>query len=108
MTDHGNHRRGLMRYCVSQPENQTRPPFIVVLRHTRERDALEALIRAGATGCSFYDDPAPRWASSIHLLRKRGVDIHTLREPHGGEHPGTHARYYLISKVTPASEGGVQ
>lgn len=105
MTIHGNHRRGLMRYCVSHPDHKTRPPFFVALRHSRERDALEALIRAGATGCSFYDDPAPRWASSVHLLRKRGIDIITVPEPHGGEHPGRHARYYLISSVVCAPEG---
>lgn len=103
MTDHGNDRRGLTNY-VCHPDDMTYEPFYVALRHSRERDVLEALIRAGATGCNFYDDPAPRWASSIHLLRKRGIDIITVREPHGGEHPGHHARYVLISVVTPSPE----
>lgn len=101
MTINSNPRGG-MSYHVQHPDDETRPAFFVVLRHSRECDALEALIRAGAAGCSFYDDPAPRWASSIHLLRKRGISIITVREPHGDEHPGTHARYQLISVVTRA------
>lgn len=105
MTSHGNHRRGLMRYCVSHPDHKTRPPFFVALRHSRERDVLETLIRVGADGCSLYDDPAPRWAASIHRLRKRGIDILTVREAHGGEHPGHHARYCLISIVVCVPEG---
>ncbi|MFC3290303.1 winged helix domain-containing protein [Paracoccus aerius] len=68
---------------------------------TRERAALEALIRGGSAGASFYDDPAPRWASSVFLLRKRGLDILTAKEPHGGLYQGTHARYFLRSIVVP-------
>lgn len=105
MTNANNLRRGMTRYCVLPSYSKTTTPFFVVLRHSRERDVLEALIRAGADGCSLYNDPAPRWAASIHRLRKRGIDILTVREAHGGEHPGHHARYYLISMVACVPEG---
>jgi len=107
MNDHGNHRWGLT-YHVCHPDPKTRPPFTLTLCHSRKSGALEALIRAGATGCSFYDDPAPRWAASILRLRQRGIDIHTVREAHSGDHPGTHGRYYLISKVTPVPNEDVE
>lgn len=79
--------------------------FTLTLPHGRERDALDALIRGGATGCTFYDDPAPRWASNIFKLRCRGLIIKTEREKHGGAYPGTHARYVLLSKVEKVGEG---
>ena len=99
MTDHGNSRRG-RAYCVRQPDDKTSEPFYVALPRSRERDVLEALMRAGATRCSFYDDPAPRWAASVHRLRKRGIDIVTLPERHDGDYPGNHARYVLKSAVS--------
>lgn len=94
-------RRGPTRYRVNDPDNKT----TFTLQHSRTRDVLEALIQSGATGCNFYDAPAPRWASSVHRLRKMGVDIETIREAHGGEHPGHHARYRLHSNVTRCPEG---
>jgi transposase len=103
---YGKSRRGTTLYMVMAPDQKTAETICITLGHTRERDVLEALIRAGATGCSFYDAPAPRWASSVHTLRKRGVQITTLRETHGGDYPGTHARYVLVSAVTPSLGGG--
>lgn len=87
-------------YVVSDPISPDAPVLELCLNHTRERDVLDALIEAGATGCNFYDAPAPRWAASVHKLRKRGIQIATIREPHGGEYPGHHARYVLLSRVT--------
>lgn len=62
--------------------------------------ALDALVRAGPKGCTPITHPAPRWSAYIHKLRKMGVSIETLHEPHGGAYPGTHARYVLRSAVT--------
>ena len=103
---YGSSRRGSSIYLVASPDHKTIETFTITLNHTRERDVLDALIHAGATGCSFYDAPAPRWASSVHNLRKRGVNIATVREPHGGDHPGTHARYFLLSAVIRSPDGG--
>lgn len=94
--------QGNVEYRVSDQDGQS---FIISLRHSRERDTLDALIRGGATGCTFYDDPAPRWASAIFKLRCRGLIIKTEREKHGGAYPGTHARYVLLSKVEKVAGG---
>lgn len=97
---------GVKRYVVRCPNNTHERPFEVLLRRSRERDVFDALIAAGATGCSFFDSPAPRWAASIHRLRRRGIQILTELESHGGDFPGRHARYCLTSEVTIDAEGG--
>ncbi len=70
----------------------------------RDRWALEALIAAGAKGCTPIDMPGPRWSGYVHNLRNLGVPIETLTEPHDGPFAGTHARYVLRASVT-RSEG---
>ena len=55
---------------------------------------------AGAKGCTPITEPnGPRWAAYIHDLRGFGVEIETHHEGHGGDFPGTHARYELLSTV---------
>lgn len=61
--------------------------------------ALDRLRAAGLNGCTFTSDPAPRWAAYVYCLRRIGVPIQSLREPHGGKFPGTHARYILRADV---------
>lgn len=70
----------------------------------RTQWALDRLRAAGATGCTPIVTPGPRWAAYVHKLRRMGVEIETLHEPHDGEFPGTHARYVLRAVVTP--QGG--
>jgi hypothetical protein len=65
----------------------------------REAWALDRLLTAGPKGCTPIDQPAPRWSAYVHKLRKRGVPIDTLHEPHGGEFSGTHGRYVLRADV---------
>lgn len=77
---------------------------------TRLRATLLALMHSGRDGVSFYDDPAPRWASHIHRLRGRGLLIRTYHESHGGSFPGHHARYFLETEVvelSPASRSSL-
>ena len=62
----------------------------------RDRNVL---MRGGQADVSFYDDPAPSWASHIHWLRERGLLIRTCREPHSGRFPGHRARYFLETSV---------
>lgn len=57
--------------------------------------ALARLIAAGRKGCTPITEPAPRWSAYIHNLRKMGVSIDTIHEPHDGPFPGIHARYVL-------------
>lgn len=72
----------------------------------RERWALECLVAAGARGCTPIDTPGPRWSAYVHDLRHEfGIEIESIREPHDGQFPGTHARYVLRSTVTAAPLG---
>lgn len=71
----------------------------------RKAWALAELISAGPAGCTPIDNPAPRWSAYVHKLRHEyGLTIDTVHEPHGGDFPGTHARYVLRTPVRLASE----
>ena len=94
----GTKSRGATEYLVRDPE--TNAITRVAVSAGRQRDTLEVLIRCGATGCNFWDYRAPRWAAYVHRLRVQGFNIHTNKEAHGGEYPGVHARYVLVSDVS--------
>jgi hypothetical protein len=91
-----------------QSRSEPRRPFIriqlgedCVLRFEgRDAWALHQLIRAGASGCTPIDNPAPRWSHYVFKLRRGGLDIETVNEAHGGPFAGQHARYVLRSPVT--------
>lgn len=72
----------------------------------RDEWALEQLRKAGRKGCTPITQPAPRWSAYIHNLRKLGVEIETITEPHDGDFPGRHARYVLRSVVCGITERG--
>ena len=65
----------------------------------RDAWALGELLEAGGRGCTPIDNPAPRWSSYVHNLRRAGLNIETVHENHGGPFPGRHARYVLRSPV---------
>ena len=65
----------------------------------REEWALSHLLAAGAAGCTSISHPGPRWSDYVFKLRRRGIDITTLAEPHGGQFAGTHGRYILRSNI---------
>ena len=67
----------------------------------RQEWTLDRLIRAGAEGCTTVTDPAPRWSSYVHRLRRKGLIIETVYEPHSGSWPGMHGRYFLRSHIEP-------
>jgi hypothetical protein len=60
---------------------------------------LEELVAAGATGVTTIAYPGVRIGDCIHKLRKAGIDVRTVYEPHDGEFRGRHGRYFLKSKV---------
>lgn len=62
--------------------------------------ALQVLIAVGEKGCTPIDTPGPRWSAYVHELRKDGLDIETINEPHSGPFPGHHARYILRTTLT--------
>ena len=70
----------------------------------REEWALSHLLAAGSHGCTPIDTPGPRWSDYVFKLRRRGIDIATITEPHSGDFPGHHARYILRSKVNRLSD----
>jgi len=72
----------------------------------RDAWALNRLRKAGRKGCTPITEPAPRWSAYVHNLRKLGVEIETIHEPHEGQFPGHHARYVLRSAVSGISERG--
>lgn len=65
----------------------------------REAWALHQLISAGEKGVTPREYPAPRWSGYVHDLRKRGLHIETITEPHGGPFAGQHGRYVLRTPV---------
>jgi hypothetical protein len=65
----------------------------------REAWALANLLAAGDQGCTPIDTPGPRWSDYVFKLRKRGINVETVTETHGGEFAGTHARYLLRTRV---------
>lgn len=65
----------------------------------REEWALSHLLAAGSRGCTPIDTPGPRWSDYVFKLRRRGIDVETVTEPHGGPYAGTHARYRLRSRI---------
>lgn len=77
-------------------------PLPVIRVKGRVRWALENLIEAGPKGCTPINNPAPRWAAYVHKLRRAGVNVETLTEPHAGAFAGTHARYVLRDAVVAA------
>jgi hypothetical protein len=70
----------------------------------REEWALSHLLADGDHGCTPIDTPGPRWSDYVFKLRRRGIDIATITEPHGGDFAGHHARYILRSKVNRLSD----
>jgi hypothetical protein len=67
----------------------------------RDKWALGNLLCAGTNGCTPIDNPAPRWSAYVFNLREMGVQIDTIREPHGGDFGGQHGRYILKSRIIP-------
>lgn len=93
---------GAERFTIINPDQD--PFFIEVCG--RDRWALECLIAAGYRGCTPIETPGPRWSAYTFNLRKAGVDIETITEPHDGPFSGNHARYVLRSRVTRRKQEG--
>lgn len=66
----------------------------------RDAWALQELTNAGQSGCTPIVEPAPRWSAYVFNLRRVGIHIETVHEPHQGQFPGTHARYVLRSRMS--------
>jgi hypothetical protein len=67
---------------------------------------LHQLLTAGQKGCTPIENPAPRWSDYVFKLRRKGIEIETLSEKHGGTYAGRHARYVLRSPIEIVEEVG--
>lgn len=65
----------------------------------RECWTLRKLLDAGSRGVSSLDNIGPRLAHYVYKLRSYGFAIETVHEKHGGDFPGSHARYRNHSNV---------
>lgn len=70
-----------------------------VTLHGRDAWALLQLIAAGPEGVTPIERIGPRWSAYVYKLRKAGIAVSSVRESHGGEFPGHHARYTLAVPV---------
>ncbi len=70
----------------------------------RDAWALDALLRAGERGITPIERPAPRWSQYVFKLRRAGLVVETIDEPHAGAYAGHHARYVLRSQVEVVTE----
>ena len=85
----------------------TDPPRTICLQG-RDRWALEMLMKAGELGLTSIQLSGPRVSAYIHDLRhEHRLNIHTETEPHEGDFPGWHGRYFLLSKVS-RKQGGAE
>ncbi|MEL7303033.1 MAG: hypothetical protein AAGJ53_05005 [Pseudomonadota bacterium] len=67
--------------------------------------ALRQLLAAGADGVTPIERVGPRWSDYVFKLRRRGISVETIREPHEGAFPGAHGRYVLRTKVVVEEAG---
>lgn len=91
------------KYIVTPHDG--RAPFTIFVSG-RVQWALLALKDAAQEGCTPINQPAPRWSAYVHLLRGRGLPIETVTERHGGQFPGTHARYVLHATLQEVGKNG--
>jgi hypothetical protein len=66
----------------------------------RDAWALNMLIERGEAGATPIDAVGPRWSHYIWKIRAAGIVVETIREKHGGDYSGQHARYVLHSPLT--------
>ncbi len=95
---------GLEAYTVEDSEGATRDITLM----GRDRWALEMLIKAGPRGITAIEMNGPRLHAYIFDLRhEHGLNIIREDEPHGGDFPGHHGRYFLLSNVTRKPAEGI-
>lgn len=96
MTQEKLKRWGRAIYSVQDGEGEAREIQLM----GRDRWALEMLIQAGSRGLTAIEMNGPRLHAYIFDLRhEHGLQIVREDEPHGGDFPGHHGRYFLKSKV---------
>lgn len=94
---------GKSPYQITYSSGKTR----TVVLSGRVRWAVEELRKAGLTGRTGREALGPRWAAYIHTAKHvHGIPIRDAWEPHKGEHPGKHKRWWLDCDIRPMLKGG--
>ncbi|MDO6588294.1 hypothetical protein Q4543_22635 [Salipiger sp. 1_MG-2023] len=87
-------------YIITLPTGEQRTVYI----GGRERWAIEELRKAGPKGRTGREALGPRWAAYIWKAKHlHGIPIADAWEPHEGEHPGRHKRWFLDCDIRPAT-----
>ncbi|KAA8608537.1 hypothetical protein AL036_06510 [Salipiger aestuarii] len=77
-----------------------------VILNGRVRWAIEELRKAGHEGRTGREALGPRWAAYIWDAKHvHGIPIADVWEPHEGEHPGRHKRWFLDCEIHPCGAG---
>lgn len=96
---------GIARFSVIAESGEAREIRLM----GRDRWALEMLMQAGPRGLTAIELNGPRIHAYIFDLRhEHGLQIIREDEPHKGDFPGHHGRYFLKSKVTRLPGEGAQ
>lgn len=92
---------GKARFVVKGEDGCTR----TITLQGRDRWTLETLMARGEHGLTAIELNGPRIHAYVHDLRhEHGLSIERVDEPHSGDFPGRHGRYFLRSKVWRAEE----
>lgn len=90
-------------YEITLPTGEKR----TVIIGGRVRWAIEELRKAGCEGRTGREALGPRWAAYIHKAKhEHGIPIRDMWEPHEGEHPGQHKRWFLDCQIRPVAQQG--
>lgn len=90
---------GKARFTVKSDDGTTR----TIIVQGRDRWTLETLMARGERGLTAIELNGPRIHAYVHDLRhEHGLSIERKDEPHSGDFPGRHGRYFLRSNVTRA------
>lgn len=75
------------------------PSGLPITFRGREAWACRELIRAGDAGVSSLHHIGPRLAHYCMKIRRAGILIETVKQPHGGPYVGWHGVYKLRTKL---------
>jgi hypothetical protein len=92
-----------------QPQSFSNPPPVVRLKvalgereltfEGREADTLNRLIVRGEAGLTSIENHGPRISQYVMKVRRAGIAVEMIREPHDGGFPGKHGSYFLRSPL---------
>lgn len=87
---------GKARFVIQGEDGSTR----TITVQGRDRWTLETLMARGEHGLTAIELNGPRIHAYVHDLRhEHGLSIERKDEPHSGDFPGRHGRYFLRSEV---------